>query len=122
MTLLINLLGLILIAFIISWFWLANRKTEKSAAITHGTIDILVDNGVYTPAIIKIKRGEKFNLRFIRKDPTPCSEWVIFQKLDISQQLPLKKPYTIELIVNNPGEYEFTCQMGMYRGKLLVEE
>jgi hypothetical protein len=27
----------------------------------------------------------------------------------------------VELLPEKPGEYEFTCQMGMLRGKLVVE-
>jgi plastocyanin domain-containing protein len=31
------------------------------------------------------------------------------------------KPKDIQVTAPAPGEYEFTCQMGMYRGKLVAK-
>ena len=59
-------------------------------------------------------------LRFIREDASPCAESVIFDSLKISKHLPLNEPTDLIIMVNTPGEHEFTCQMGMYRGKLIV--
>jgi len=61
-------------------------------------------------------------LRFIRKDVTPCSEWVIFHGLDISQTLAVNQPTDITIKPEQIGTFEFTCQMGMYRGQLIVTE
>jgi len=122
LNLIVNITGLVLILFVIWWFWLAKffiaRRTKTVAS---DTIDIIVDNGVYNPAIVKIKAGEKIQLRFFRKDPAPCAEWVIFESLNISDQLPINKPHNISLKIDTPGEYPFTCQMNMYRGRLIVE-
>lgn len=117
----VNAIGISLILFIIIWFWLAKLITGKFVKTKSGIIDITVDNGVYTPALIKVKAGEKIQLRFYRKDASPCAEWVIFQKINRSEELPLHKPHLIELKIDQPGEYDFTCQMNMYRGKLIVE-
>lgn len=117
----INFLGIFLIIFIIAWFWLATFIKTKSAKTSSGIIDIVVDNGVYTPSLVKVSNGEKIQLRFYRKDPSPCAEWVMFQKLDRGEQLPINKPHLIELKNIKPGEYDFTCQMNMYQGKLIVE-
>ena len=35
--------------------------------------------------------------------------------------LPPHQDVTVELEPQLPGEYEFTCQMGMLRGRLIVE-
>lgn len=119
----INALGIFLIVFIIWWFWLAKSQAfKKVITTTSDVIDITVENGVYNPDVIKINSGEKIKLRFFRKDPSPCAEWVIFQELNISEQLPINRPQLIELKIDSPGKYEFTCQMGMYRGKLIVAE
>lgn len=120
MILLINLIGIFLILFIITWFWLIKPKTKIMEETD--TIDISVDNGVYNPANIKVAVGKKIKLRFFRTDSSPCSEWVVFSQLDRNEQLPLNQPHTIELQINAAGEYEFTCQMGMYRGKIIVIE
>ncbi len=46
---------------------------------------------------------------------------VLFPEFNISRKLPADETVTIELTPEKPGEYEFQCQMGMLRGKLLVE-
>jgi plastocyanin domain-containing protein len=120
MILFVNIIGIFLILFIILWFWIIKPKSVKKISASE-SIDVVVENGVYNPALIKIKSGEKIKLRFIRKDPSPCAEWVVFQKLDQSFELPVNKPHIIELKIDQPGTYEFTCQMNMYRGKLVVE-
>jgi plastocyanin domain-containing protein len=35
--------------------------------------------------------------------------------------LPQGEVVPIEFLPEKPGEYEFHCQMGMFRGKLVVE-
>jgi plastocyanin domain-containing protein len=118
-TLLVNAFGVLLILFIIWWFWLSStRATDVSR---QGLIEIVVDNGVYTPPRIEIPAGQTVTLRFVRQDASPCAEQVIFQDLPVSATLPVGKPHDIRLSVDEPGEYEFTCQMGMYRGKLVVK-
>lgn len=119
---LFNILGIFLIIFIVWWFWLARTLlSRKATQSTSNVIDVTVENGVYRPETIKIQSGKKITLRFFRKDPSPCAQWVIFQDLNISAQLPINQPHTLELKVDQPGNYEFTCQMGMYRGRLLVD-
>jgi len=117
-TLIVNLVGFILIALILWWFIISKPKATR---ITGDTIDIKVLNGVYDPSIIKAKKGQALHLRFLRQDETPCTEVVIFDQLNISAELPIGKPHEITLTIKEAGEYDFTCQMGMYRGKLIVE-
>jgi plastocyanin domain-containing protein len=38
-----------------------------------------------------------------------------------SATLPQGEVVPIEFLPEKPGEYEFHCQMGMFRGKLVVE-
>lgn len=114
---LVNISGLFLILFTIFWFW-ASKLSKKTTV--EDDIDIIVDNSIYKPSAIKIPKGKVVKLRFLRKDPSPCAEWVIFPKLNIAQKLPLNKPLTLKISIDDPGEYEFSCQMNMYRGKLIV--
>jgi plastocyanin domain-containing protein len=116
---LFNILGLLVIVFIVWWFWLA--KPRAGAAIENGVVEVIVENGVYTPSVIQVSRGQPLTLRFLRRDPSPCAEKVIFSNLNINADLPINEPKDIQLNVDTPDSYEFTCQMGMYRGKLLVQ-
>lgn len=95
-------------------------KPKARRALSTDSIEVIVDGGVYTPARIEVKAGQPVTLKFIRRDPSPCAEKVLFDQLGISSDLALGKPQKITLAPMSPGEYEFTCQMGMYRGKLVV--
>jgi len=114
----INLLGIIVIVLIVWWFWLSRPEGRRVAG--DGTIEVIVDNGVYIPARIEVPAGKPVTLRFFRKDPSPCAEKVIFSGLGLSRDLPLDKPQELTLTPEKSGEFEFTCQMGMYRGRLVV--
>jgi plastocyanin domain-containing protein len=120
MELIVNIAGIILAAFIVWWFWVSKSRSETH--IGEGAVGIIVDSGVYDPAVIRASAGKPLTLRFFRKDPSPCAEKVIFNGLDISADLPVGKPYELSITPQKAGEYEFTCQMAMYRGKLIVED
>jgi len=115
----VNLIGLLLILGVVSWFWLYHTKAVFYSG--DEIIDVIVDGGTYTPSIIKVKHQQPTKIRFLRKDPAPCAQWVIFDTLNISQELPVDKKLMITLKNEQKGTFEFTCQMGMYRGKLIVE-
>lgn len=115
---LVNLLGLGFIVFIVWWFWVVKPKSKK---VMGDTVDIIVENGSYTPARIEVAVGKKTTLRFLRKDANPCAEKVIFDQLNISADLPLNQK--VDVVVSPPqaGEYDFVCQMQMYRGSLVAK-
>ena len=117
-TLIVNSVGLFLIIFIVWWFWIAKPQVQKS---NNSVVDIIVDNGVYSPSRIEVSAGEKTRLRFFRKDASPCAEKVIFEDLNIGEDLPLNQYKVIELTPKKPGEYSFACQMNMYHGSLVVK-
>lgn len=119
MTILVNVIGLIFIFLVIWWFWL--NKKSKDAVKADSQMTIKVADGVYSPAVIKMKLGNTIILRFIREEENPCAEKVIFADFNQSADLPVGKPVDLSITPDKKGEFEFTCQMGMYRGKLIVE-
>ncbi len=46
---------------------------------------------------------------------------VVFNDFGKSAHLPTGETVPVEFLPEKPGEYEFTCQMGMFRGKLIVK-
>jgi len=115
----VNFTGILLIVFIVWWFWIYKNRSEAVAGETAD--DIVVDAGIYSPAVIHAEVGKPITLRFLRKDGNPCSEKVIFGDLNLSADLPLNTPYEVRLTPELTGEFTFTCQMAMYRGKLVVK-
>lgn len=114
----VNLVGIALIALIVWWFWL--YKPDEVAAAAEQLL-IVVENGTYQPAHIKLEANKPIELQFLRKDANPCSETVLFPALEISEILPLDRAVRIVLPPLAKGDYEFHCQMQMYRGTLKVE-
>ena len=113
----VNLIGLSLVAFIIWWFWI---KKPQAIKVASNAIEIIVDNGVYSPSNIELKLGQTLKLKFLRKDPSPCAEKVIFDELGVSLDLPVNKPAEISIKPEKSGDYVFNCQMKMYIGHLKV--
>lgn len=110
--------GLLAIMLIAWWFWFSAPQATR--AQSRQPIDILVQDGTYQPAAIEVPAGQPVILRFTRRDATPCAEKVLFGDLGVSADLPLGQPQTISLGLLPAGTHEFTCQMGMYRGKLIA--
>jgi len=116
--LLINLIGFSIICLILWWFLYSKPRSVEAK---DGVVVIKVQNGVYEPSIITVKQGRDIHLRFVRYDASPCSQIVVFDKLNMGIELPMKKPVNLLIKAPNKGVYEFSCQMQMYRGKLIVE-
>ncbi len=119
MYLVVNFVGIVFIVFIIWWFWFSH---QKSVRINNAVITIEVKDGVYIPARIEVPAHQEITLIFLRKDPSSCSEYVVFDSLNITAQLPLNQKHEMLLGKLSPGKYLFTCQMHMYRGELVVVE
>ena len=112
-----NVVSLFLIGLIIWWFWLSKPKLKK---VTEDIIKIIVKDGVYQPARIETSDTHPITLEFLRKDSSPCSEYVDFDTLDIHVKLPLDKPHVVELGQLAKGTYSFNCQMKMYVGEIQI--
>ena len=54
--LIINILGVLLIALIVWWFWLYK---PKEVSISEQGITVLVENGTYQPSRLKVASGQQ---------------------------------------------------------------
>lgn len=114
----VNILGILIIFLIIYWFWLYQGNEVN---IEDGDVVINVADGTYQPSRIKISAHKTATLVFNRKDQSPCAATLLIPKLEVSEELPLGKNSSIILPALDKGEYEFHCQMQMYRGMIVVE-
>jgi len=119
---LVNLIGLGLIGFIVWFFWLVKTKGLRAAMTSGGYQEqmVLVKGG-YTPDVIVVERDKPVRLNFVRQESASCSEMVLLPAFNKSATLPEGETVAVEFLPKEPGEYEFQCQMGMLRGKLIVE-
>mgnify|MGYP001563224601 CR=1 FL=1 len=118
----LDLVGLGLIAFIVWFFWLVKAKGVRAGVTSGGYQEqmVLVKGG-YTPDVIVVERGKPVRLNFVRQESASCSEMVLLPAFNKSARLPEGETVPVEFLPKEPGEYEFACQMGMFRGKLIVE-
>jgi plastocyanin domain-containing protein len=77
--------------------------------------------GGYHPDTVHAPAGETLRLTFRREETAACSERVVFPDFGKSAMLPPYQDVTIELAPARAGAYEFTCELGMLHGRLIVE-
>jgi plastocyanin domain-containing protein len=92
---------------------------STSEAVRPREVSVRVRGG-YQPDTIRAEAGVPLRLVFRREESSPCSEQVVFPALGKSAMLPQGERVAVELLVDDPGEYEFTCAMGMLHGTLVV--
>jgi len=121
--LVVDAAGLILIAGIVWFFWGPRRGGYRAVLSSSGYQEamILVKGG-YSPDTIVVHAGKPVRLTFQREESAACSEMVVFGDFDKSAKLPEGEQVAVELMPKKAGTFEFTCQMGMLRGHLVVEE
>ena len=118
----VTLGGVALCMFIAWFFWFAPKAKAQAAVGASGTQEVAVTvKGGYTPDLIVVKAGRPVRLRFTRRESSACSEMVLFPDFNQSAKLPEGEEVSVEFTPDKPGEYGFQCQMGMLRGKLIVE-
>jgi len=118
----VDAVGVALIAFIAWFFWMKKTAGVKAAVTSGGYQEqmVLVKGG-YTPDVIVVERGKPVRLNFTRQESAACSEMVLLPAFNKSAKLPEGDTVPVEFMPSEAGEYEFACQMGMFRGKIVVE-
>ena len=119
---LVTVAGLAAAAFVAWFFWLKRTPGVRASTVSDGYQEqmILVKGG-YTPDTIRVSAGRPVRLLFRREETAACSEQVVLADFGRSAQLPTGTVVPIEFMPGDPGEHEFTCQMGMIRGRIVVE-
>jgi plastocyanin domain-containing protein len=120
---LVDVAGLVLIAAIVWFFWGPRHGGFRATATSSGYQEamILVKGG-YSPDTVIVHVGKPVRLTFQREEADPCSEMVVFGDFAKSAKLPQGEQVKVELMPKTVGTYEFACQMGMFRGHLVVED
>ena len=101
------------------WFFLM-KPEEKTITVNDSTIDITVEGG-YSPNVISIPKGKPTTLNFLRKDPSSCLEEVVLGDFRIRKYLPLNQKVPITITPQKTGEFDYSCGMNMFHGKIVVK-
>jgi plastocyanin domain-containing protein len=118
----VTVMGVAISIFIAWFFWFAPKTRTQAAVSASGAQEVAVTvKGGYTPDLIVVKSGQPVRLRFTRRETSACSEMVLFPDFNQSAKLPEGEEVNVEFTPDKPGEYGFQCQMGMLRGKIIVE-
>jgi len=119
--LIVTVSGVLLIV-LVNWYFFFSKRKQTSAAIKEGglqEVKVTVKGG-YTPDVIVVRKGIPVRLNFYRNETADCSDTIVFGDFKIRKPLPAYKTTSIEFTPEKEGEFEFTCGMGMLRGKLIV--
>jgi plastocyanin domain-containing protein len=117
----VNAAGVAAIGWIVWYFWLHRRRGVEIGE-SGGVQEVRVRvKGGYEPDLIVVKKGKPVRLHFTRQESALCSEMVIFDGIGKSAKLPEGETVTIEFTPEATGEIPFQCQMGMLRGRVIVQ-
>src|SRR6516165_6011796 len=98
------ILGLLLIAFIVWFFWLKRAKGVRAAEPSGGYQEVMVlVKGGYTPDTIVVRRGKPVRINFRREETASCSDKVVFADFQKSADLPTGQIVPVELLPREPG-------------------
>ncbi|MFH1235619.1 MAG: cupredoxin domain-containing protein [Parcubacteria group bacterium] len=119
-----QVIGIVLTAgiFGIFFLWLRFQRKQEKAEVNSGLQEItILVKGAYDPNIITVKAGIPVRLHFNRQENVDCSRYVTFEGLKIRKDLKAFGMTDVDLTPTEIGEISFTCDMGMYQGKIVVE-
>lgn len=118
----VNLGGLAAVAWVVWYFWLWKGESVAAQAGAGGVQEVEVTvKGGYQPAAVVVKAGRPVRVHFTRREASTCGEEVVLPGFGKRAHLPENQTVTVEVTPEEPGEYEFTCGMNMYRGKLIAQ-
>ena len=93
----------------------------RAAASAPGQVRRIHVSGGYRPSEVHVRAGEPARLIFRREETAPCSERVVFPDFGMSVMLPPYQDVAVDLPASEPGAHEFTCEMEMLHGRVVVD-
>ena len=117
----VTLGGIVALAAVARFVWGPRREGTRAVITPSGRQELMVlVKGGYTPEVIQLRAGTPVRLNFRREESAACTEMVVFPDFDRAAQLPEGETVPVDFVPEQAGEYEFSCQMGMVRGRLVV--
>lgn len=106
------------LAGIVFTFWYFLMKKDEIVAV-QDSVEILVKGG-YRPGAIEVPAGKTTRITFLREDKNSCLEEVVLSDFKVRKYLPVGQNVQIAITPQKKGEYQFSCGMNMFHGKIIV--
>lgn len=120
-----QILGTVLILVVIGLYvlWLRFQRQQEAAVVGASGVQeaTVVVKGAYQPNVITLQVGKPVALTFDRQEDVECSRFVTIDGLQLRQDLPAFQKTTMRFTPEKVGEHSFTCDMGMYQGRIIVQ-
>jgi sulfite exporter TauE/SafE/plastocyanin len=113
----------------ITYFFSDERFQQAANGDTGAVVDsqanvqyvgITVGNNGYYPKKVKVKAGIPVQLTLKSNKSYSCANWFTLPEFEIQAQLDPTDSQTFTFTPTKPGQYTYTCSMGMYSGVLEV--
>lgn len=115
--------GAAAVAWVNWYFFLATRSAASATAGAGGHDEVTIGvRGGYDPAEVRVRRGVPVRLVFDRQEASGCSEEVVIPEFGVRKFLPAHRRTEVDVTPQESGTFEFTCGMGMLRGRIVVED
>lgn len=116
-------LGMVSVAWVNWYFFRPGGGPAAIAAAATGIQEVrVIVQGGYQPSQVRVRAGVPVRMIFDRKETSSCSEEVVLPDFGVRRFLPAHSETAIEFTPGAAGSHEFTCGMGMLRGRVIVEE
>lgn len=86
------------------------------------TATVKVTSKGFEPGVLNLQIHIPARITFIREVERTCATEVVIDEYEIERELPLNEPVVVEFIPSRSGEFDFSCGMDMFGGKLVVTE
>lgn len=83
-------------------------------------INVTVAGG-YQPEVVNLKQGIPAEITFTRTKEQGCLDVVHSKDLNFEKQLPLNVAQTVNIDTDKTGEFNFSCGMDMFGGKVVIK-
>ncbi len=105
----------------VTWFFSDQRFVDSSSSmVTTQKVTIEVKNSGYSPSVVTVQSGQEVELTLQSNETYSCALSFVLKEFNISIDLKPTDSQVVRFTPQKPGNYTFTCSMGMYTGTLRV--
>jgi plastocyanin domain-containing protein len=99
-----------------------SKSSDATASSTsQSTVDVVVDETGFVPAVIKASVNQPLTLKITRKTDRTCATEIVIKSAGINQPLPLNQTVPVTVTPKEKGDLHFACAMDHIGGKLVVQ-